>query len=286
MTLLGKVFTGMLFVLSVSFFLIALMVNASHINYRDQVEKPETGYDARIKAAQGANQALTEELQIAKNNLALEQAARRHALAALQTELEIANRDLASKDSELSKVQSQLTALTQTEKSTQEELQARTKDNEELRQQLIAARDDRNNQYQTYLKTFDQLLRLQGEKKSIEGNYKDLIRDHTAAVEKLNILGLTPNSKLDGPPSVNGEITAVATNRVELSLGKDDGIREGHSLDVYRGGAYLGRIRVTRSEDDRSVAEILPDFQKGFMKVGDRVDSRISDRYVKPVTTP
>jgi hypothetical protein len=71
---------------------------------------------------------------------------------------------------------------------------------------------------------------------------------------------------------VEGEVTAVGEkNLVEISLGADDGIRVGHKLDVYREGAYLGKVVVVRTSQDRAVAEIILDYLKGTIREGDRV---------------
>jgi hypothetical protein len=71
-------------------------------------------------------------------------------------------------------------------------------------------------------------------------------------------------------------VLAVGQNGlVEISLGRDDGIREGHQLDVYRGGQYLGRIEIRRTQDDKSVGQILPGFRKGFIQQGDDVAATV-----------
>jgi hypothetical protein len=174
--------------------------------------------------------------------------------------------------------------LTGTEQLTQQELAARTKENEELRQSLVKAREDRNAQYQKFVQAFDQYLRLQGEKKTLEEQSKELARDFTAAKEKLEIMGITPETRLDGPPPVNGLVSAVSNNLVEVTIGKDDGVRVGNELDIYRGGQYIGRIRITRSEDDKAVGEVVTSYSKGFIRQGDRVDSRLNELYVKRPT--
>ena len=281
MTLLGKVFIGMIAVLSVIFFAFALMVNASHINYRDMVEDKSTGLKAVLAREQAKSRELTELVQKQKDAMAIEQLARRAALSSLQTQLEMLMADVSDKEKQLAESQSQLTQLVATEHLTQQDLAARTKENEELRKQLVQAREDRNAQYQKFVQTYDQYLRLQGDKQTLEAQSKELARVYTAAKEKLDIIGITPETKLDGPPAVNGVVTRVSNNLVEVSIGKDDGIRVGDQLDVYRGGQYIGRINVTRSEDDKAIGEVLTSYSKGFIVKGDRVDSRLNEVYVK-----
>ena len=87
MTLLGKAFTVVIFLLSLTFMVLALAVNASHRNWRDLVLGDE-GYAARIAAITIENEQLQDAKQRAQASLDREQAARRTALAALQTQLD------------------------------------------------------------------------------------------------------------------------------------------------------------------------------------------------------
>ncbi|MGN6134292.1 MAG: hypothetical protein ACTHOU_07295 [Aureliella sp.] len=281
MTLLGKVFIGIVFVLSIVFFTVSLLVNASHINYRDMVEDKNTGLKSQLAREQAKSQELSELVQKQKDAMAVEQLARRSALAALQTQLEMLSSDVSEKEKELSASKSQLTQLAATEQLTQQQLAARTKENEELRNQLVQARQDRDSQYQKFVQTYDQFIRLQGDKETLEKETLALSRKSAAAEANLSILGITPETKLDGPPPVNGLVTDVSNNLVEVSIGKDDGVRVGHQLDVYRGGRYLGRINIIRSADDKAVGEVMPSYSKGFISKGDRVDSRLNEVYVK-----
>ncbi len=96
MTLLGKVFTGLIFLLSVIFFALAVAVNASHINQKTRA----ANFQTKASAAEQRNQQLTTTLEELKTELAIEQAARRTALASLQTQYEQAVNDYQSKEAE------------------------------------------------------------------------------------------------------------------------------------------------------------------------------------------
>ncbi len=69
---------------------------------------------------------------------------------------------------------------------------------------------------------------------------------------------------------------------VEISLGFDDGLEKGHTLDVYRLGAtpdtskYLGRVRVLRTEKDRAVAYVIPELKQGQIRREDLVATRLN----------
>ena len=271
MTLLGKIFTGLVFLLSVLFFAFAVAVNATHIDWKSKATKAQT----EARDSQTKNQNLTQLLEDLKTELAIEQTARRAALASLQTQLSQTESELQMQEASLADLQSAHTALVQTESQTQGELAAKTADNELLRQQIKAARLDRDQLYQRLVTTKDSFNRMQGDLETLIERERSLATAYTAAKEKLDILGITPATLLEAP-AVNGKVLAVAANGlVEVSLGRDDGMREGFTLEVHRSGQYLGRLKVRTVRDDKSVAEILTGFQKGYIRVDDRVDSKL-----------
>ncbi len=272
MTLLGKVFIAIVFVLSVVFFTVSAVVNATHIDWKQQADD----YRQKADDATRKNKELTELLEEVKTELAIEQSARVSALASLQTQLDTAKAELSSKEAELAALQSAHTDLVQREAETQRELKARTDENELLRQQLVDARSDRDQMFQRLVAAKDEYNRLQGTFQSLREREAALASDYTKAKEKLDILGIKPDTLLEAPPAVNGQVLAVATNgMVEISLGRDDGIREGFTLEVHRNGQYLGRVKVRTVRDDKSIAEVLTSYQRGYIRQGDRVDARL-----------
>ena len=81
-------------------------------------------------------------------------------------------------------------------------------------------------------------------------------------------------------PRVSGRVLAVAGGQtVELSIGKDDGLRKGHQLAVFRNqhgeNRYMGRVEVVNLWPDRAVATILPKYLEGAIRTGDSVSSKI-----------
>ena len=60
-----------------------------------------------------------------------------------------------------------------------------------------------------------------------------------------------------------------------ISIGADDGLKKGHTLEVYRNNSYLGRVVVRDTMPDRAVVQIVPEFSKGKIRVGDRVATKL-----------
>ena len=97
-------------------------------------------------------------------------------------------------------------------------------------------------------------------------NARLLLKQHGLAIETL---------PRDNVPKMDGLVTAVADDSIEVTLGGDDGVQMGHLLEVYRDDEYLGRVQVISVKSDRSVGRVIREFKRGEMKPGDRVATRL-----------
>ena len=79
----------------------------------------------------------------------------------------------------------------------------------------------------------------------------------------------------DAVPTIDGVVTNVVDDSIEVSLGGDDGLQMGHELDVYRNDQYLGRVRVVSIKPDKAVAVVVREFVRGVIQRGDRVATRL-----------
>jgi predicted nucleic acid-binding Zn-ribbon protein len=272
MTLLGKVFTGLVFLLSVIFFALAIAVNASHLNQRQRADAEKL----RADTAENQVRQIRTQYENTKTQLSIEQAARRTTIASLQDQLTTANNERESAERDLRDLQSALTAANQTIAANANELEAKTGENDQLRQALVDARLDRDQLFQRLVAATDQNNRLQGNLQSLATRERKLADDYTKLKERMDILDIRPDTLVSAPPQVNGEVLAVdGSGLVEISLGRDDGLREGFTLEVHRGEQYLGRLIVRSVRDNKSVAQILQSYQRGYIRPGDRVDSKL-----------
>jgi hypothetical protein len=88
--------------------------------------------------------------------------------------------------------------------------------------------------------------------------------------------GLTVDSlPKDRVPTLDGDVIAVAAGSIQVSLGSDDGLQVGHTLEVYRGGEYIGRAVVKTVMHDHAVAEIVKAYARGVVQRGDKVTTRL-----------
>jgi hypothetical protein len=76
-------------------------------------------------------------------------------------------------------------------------------------------------------------------------------------------------------PQSAGQVIQIRDGRLELSIGSDDGLREGHPIHVWRADKYLGRAKIIRTTPDRSVAELIANERYGEVEAGDRVGTKL-----------
>lgn len=274
MTFLGKCFTYAVLILSTVFMVLALVTNATHMNWRDAALERKT----EVEQLARRNNELKDARAKVEQDLNRERAARRTALASLQTQMDEATNRLQSSEAQVQQLEAQLTELTQLDRSRAEELQRLTQENSSLRQQIRAEQEDRDELFAKALELTDRTNQLRGLLRVQQERNEQLIAQVTRFTEVTQAMGINVDDPVTGtPPDRNGVVLVVDQNRdlVELSIGYDEGIRGGHVLDVSRGGRYLGKVKVRRTEPDRSVATILNDYKMGSIREGDRVDTSI-----------
>ena len=283
MTFLGKCFTVLILIMSVAFMSLATMLFATHRNWREEVLRPRDdpkgpGLKVQVQDLKKLRDQLTEELQRARDDLAREQAARLYALASLQTKLEQAELRVVEQGRELAQLQAAHGTLVTTLESNQARLDAMEKETNQLRTSLREAQQARDQKFEEVVQLMDKVAELEGVRKSLEEHQKQLLTQvarQKLVLDSHNLDEFTPVDNV--PPRVDGIVTAVGEkDLIEISLGSDDGLRAGHTLDVFRNNSYLGRVRIIRTEPDKAVAEILAAYRKGIIRKGDRVATKLS----------
>lgn len=258
--------------------ILALVANASHRNWRDVVLDPQKGLKKRIEDIEQTNSQLRVARERTQLALDREQASRRTALAALQSQLDQLQLVLVRTESDASSLQSINTELSQSSRTSALELEKLTEETRKLREQIRSEQEDRDTLFAETLEMTDKTNQLRGFVQQLtqqNDNISKQVEDYKRVVEHK---GIDMNEPLDGaPPERNGSVLVInrSLKLAEISIGFDEGLRDGHLLDVTRDGRYVGRIRVRKTEPDRAVAEILADFSEGIIQEGDRVDTTI-----------
>lgn len=276
MTLLGKIFTVLIFLISTMFLAMSLMVFATHRNWKEAVVGPN-GLHSQLALVQARETNLQNDLQEARDELNAERAARRQALAALQSKLIDLQQQVNVKESQLGTAtaeNSQLVKELETAQALLADVQAEVQD---LRNDLVVAMQDRDAQFTTVVSLNDQKHNAEGEARRLQERNEQLALDYAEQRQALDSAGIDPAKGFDDQPprGLEARIDRVLNNLVEITIGADDGLRKGHQLDVVRGQNYLGRITIEKVEPNRAVGQIDPNFQRGNIQEGDRVTTNL-----------
>jgi chromosome segregation ATPase len=280
MTLVGKIFTFLILVMSVAFLMLAATVFATHVNWRDKVmgSGDAKGLKAQVEEVSDTNRRLREEIERANDRLALEQASRAYALAGLQTKLQQAVSELQVKEKQFAELQAANGTAVTTLETNSESLKKISDENTQLRTDLRNAEQARDEKFNQVVQLTDKLNELEGVRQDLAERQRELLAQVSrmkVVLDHNNLNEFTP--VVDIPPQVDGVVTAVSDrDLLEISIGSDDGLRVGHTLEVYRNNSYLGRVVVRRVEPDRAVVEILKEYRKGTVRKGDRVATKLS----------
>lgn len=279
MNLIGKVITVLIFIMSLVFMAMAVSVYATHKNWRDVVKGPDgqSGLEAQIRQLQTEESQLNDRINKLNTQLTHERVARRFALAALQARskaqeaelarLETANAELVKSEADM-KIALQLTEANA--KKLKEEV-------DQLWADIKVAQADRDKQFNEVVQMTDRLQQLRVEQERLKEREIQLV-DQTARMQRvLTAFGKDEYTPVDGiAPALDGLVTSINDrDLVEVSLGSDDGIIAGNTMDVFRGDSYLGRIRILRTEPNRSVGQVLQEFRKGLIREGDYVSTKL-----------
>lgn len=284
MTLVGKIFTVLIFVMSIVFMSFSVMVFATHKNWKLYADNatPAAGQKLGLKQQYEQLQILKkqadDQLNQLKNELAEEQAARKQALGALQTRLTGAEQLLAAKQQELDRLAADLSTATQTAKDSQTRLAALEVEVQAKRDELRTTQRDLDQKFQLVVDLTDKLNQAESLKSLLDERNKEAAFQMAQMKMVMDANGLTIDSLVSHiPPKVEGVVLQVSDkDLLEISIGADDGLKVGHSLEVYRDNTYLGRIVIRRTAPDRAVGQLIKELQRGQIKRGDRVTTKFS----------
>lgn len=272
MNLMGKIFTLLIFFMSICFLVIALMVGASHRNWKQMATQKND--EARLA---------TNRLQDAKSNtlekekqLSSERTGRAMQLGALESQNRAARENYISKEAQLRKE----SEISQQRLAELEQAQARIKaqDTEvaDLRNANNKLVKDVANQFSIVNNLTNQMFELKNKIEQLTEQEGDLVAKLAKTNRVLKKNGLKPDDLTDHiVPKLDGVVMEVADGGLfKISLGTDDGLREGHVIDVYRTDRFVGKGTIIKAKTDISAVRIDPNFRLDRVREGDHVTSK------------
>ena len=284
MNLVGKIFTVLIFVMSVVLMSLVMTLYATHTNWRLLVENPESnatpehpaGYKYRLQNAEKQKEDLNSLLNELQRNLERETIEKEQVRAKLETEKEELTRNLSAREQDLAaKTQSERDAVAQL-KAVTASLNALKDENEKLRNDVKTIQQDRDTQFDQMVKRTEELHAKVNELDQLSRRNKDLISESANAMQLLRMLGYTNNpayylETANPPVTLSAMVLSASPDLVVISCGADDGLRVGHTLEVTRGNTYVGSIEVREVTPDRAICKINKEKQQNSFQVKDRV---------------
>ncbi len=287
MNLVGKIFTFLIFSMSLVFMSFSVLVYATHKNWKDEVLRETAppggtlGWKKRLENAQLERDRLDSQKRDLEDQLASERALRRQLIAKLEAEKErlVAAAQASSNEyDQLMVAHNQ--ALVDVQKA-QDRLTTLDTEVKTMRQEIVDARSTIDNKYQTLLQVTEQANQAKGVATRLARRNEALREENEKAKKVLEVNDLTPDTPVDdAEPSLDGFITRVQEHNneifVEITIGSDDGLRQGHTMEVMREGTWLGRVEIVRTTPDRAVGKLDRRTQRGELRPRDRVETRRS----------
>ena len=122
----------------------------------------------------------------------------------------------------------------------------------------------------------DLINQAEGTKLTLERRLQKLTDQYSQANNVLKAHNLTIDTPVHSiPPEIEGIVQASSEDMIQISLGSDEGLRNGHTVEVSRGDRYLGRAKIIRVNSDISVGQLLTEYSKAPIRKGDRVQTKV-----------
>lgn len=284
MNLIGKILVGVIFVMSIVFMSFSIVLYSTQSKWKDKFQEVDT----QKQQVQTQNTKLQDELAKLKDEYG-------RLVAGLEedkTKLEAKNLELAQTnktlEAEMSQYQTLADNAVKLSTTTQEHMHKQREELIALRELQATTETKLHAQFEEFVNANNTARILSLELATLKSTYDQLLKDWTDARYLLTQLGygdLAPEVYdallLDIPPRVEGTITDIRQNGyVEINIGRDDGLLQGHKLHVYRDNAgmqsYLGRIEIIDVKPGTAVGKVMPEYRSGTILKRDYVAAYLS----------
>ena len=272
MNLIGKIFTLLIFFMSICFLVISVMVGASHRNWKQAAADKKEEAELAVKRLQEAKSSTTEQQKL----LAAERVSRALQLAQLESQLKTARENYVNKEEQLRKeIEISQERLAQLEQS-EARLAQQDAEIKDLKDMNIKYVNDIANQFALTRNLTNQQFELKNTVQLLEEKEKDIVSKLAKSTRVLTANGLTPNSLTDHiAPKLEGVVTKVGNEGLFVaSFGADDGVRPGHKMDIYRDDRYIGKAMVVNAQYDLAALKIIKDYMRDTVREGDYVTTK------------
>ena len=273
MNLLGKILTGLILVTSLAFFFVALMVGASHTNWKQKAKDLKAELDTAVRLKREAEQTQSDK----EKQFRTEQVARAMKIASLDSQVQTLQRSLQ-----------EMTTQLQQSNEDKENYQNRLRESENRIAKLDQDIDQLNKSNADYLDKIaeaknqvvsltNQKFNLQNQVQQVQERESQLANQNAKLTKAVMIHEIDPEAPTaDIAPRLDGRIAQVDRdlNLIVVNLGLDDGLRVGHTVDIHREGKFVGSAQVVAADNNRSSARLIREMMQKPALQGDHVTTK------------
>ena len=283
MNLVGKIFTVLIFIMSIVFAGFTVTVYATHKNWRHELLNQDTslgklGIKPRLDQALKDNEKLKAQRDELEKFNKGELEAKIDALSALENTNAELRKEKTALEKKLAESDQKATLAVAEMNLSQETLVGLRIENTTLRESVLAAQTEKDTEHAKVVKLTNNLHQEVMKVSQLRKRNVELQADNVILRDQVIKLGGKPLQPDPKTPHVGieGIVTATPTREtIQISIGSDDGSSPGHQLDVTRtrGGEarYVGRVEVVSVRPDMAACKVLPRWLQTPIQRGDRV---------------
>ena len=274
MNLMGKIFTFLIFLMSTVFLIVAIMVGASDRNWKEEANKMKT----RAATATNSIDSLKDERARLEKDLVYEKTSRQQQLSNLQTQVRLAQSSLTDKSTQFNEAQKISQGFARELEEANRRLAAQDTELAAIKANNTKLVDDIATQFAENRNIEKSLFAQTAKLEQLLQKEADMAAKLAKITKVMKANGLDENSRTASiAPNVEAVVTSVGERGEQFGImvGRDDGLRKGHEMDIYRTGRYVGAGVIISADNNHSVLSIIKGLRNDNVREGDNVKTRI-----------
>jgi len=287
MRYLGNILVIVILAFSLFFLALSTVVMTASTNWKE-------AHDQQVEQ----NRQLQDEIRVAQDELARREAAlqqeldRRNAeLAQLQdTNAELSNQ-IQMLQNETTDLRDQTETVRNISQNAAAQAEARAEEARQLREQFEAAVQQANDYAIQQTELNERIFELERALEVAQQNNEDLrnsLADYRNFLESRGLPSDPAQVRMAAgdtivAPDIEGKVLRVDSRNdlLEVTIGSDDGVLVGQEYYVFRTGdnpQYIGKVRISATEADKSVAQVINRYLGRKVREGDDVAAKVRPR--------
>jgi hypothetical protein len=273
MKLLGYILTFAIMIASIVLLVVAVAVYGTQKNWQTAYNNLQKTHQEAEAMRQNNESMYLDQI----SRLKAEQAAAQQDVARLETERDTLARDNSTIQKQLEQAQVESREKIALVNATEANNTRLTEEVAKLRQDIRTNEQARDQAFAQTLRATSELHVTAGELQQLQERDKQVVEQLAHVTAAAQAGGLDVNAEVVTP--VRGVISKMQRENgvqlIEISVGADDGVKKGGTVEIFRGDRYLGRAEILRADPDRAVGRVMRELQQGQIQEGDHVATKL-----------